>query len=70
MFLGKDEEMTVESLFFQGSKREDFSKRYSVNLFIDNRNRTGAPVIREMNPTYYNLFGKIEYVNEMGGCQN
>lgn len=65
-FLGKDEELTVESLLFQGSKREDFFNRYEVNLFIDNRTRTGAPVIREMNPTYYNLFGKIEYYNEMG----
>lgn len=66
MFLGKDEDMTVETLLFQGGKREEFFKRYSVNLFIDNRNRSGAPVIREMNPTYYNLFGKIEYYNEMG----
>lgn len=66
MFLGKEEDLIVEDLLFHGGKKEEFFKRYSVNLFIDNRNRTGAPVIREMNPTYYNLFGKIEYYNEMG----
>ena len=44
----------------------DFFKRYKVNLFIDNSKIGGAPVVNEMSPTYYNLFGKIEYYNEMG----
>jgi lon-related putative ATP-dependent protease len=45
---------------------EDFFKRYEINLFIDNSDKEGAPVIRETNPNYYNLLGKIEYVNELG----
>ncbi len=39
--------------------------RYKVNLFVNNENTKGAPVIAESNPYYYNLFGKIEYKNHM-----
>ncbi len=66
MFLDIEEENYMEKLFIQGNRKEEFLRRYSINLFIDNSNKKGAPVIREMNPNYYNLFGKIEYVNEMG----
>ncbi len=41
-------------------------KRYSVNLIVDNSETSGAPVILESNPTYYNLFGKSEYKNQLG----
>lgn len=33
---------------------------YQVNVFIDNSNSEGAPVIFETHPTYTNLFGSIE----------
>ncbi|MFA5384911.1 MAG: ATP-binding protein [Eubacteriales bacterium] len=46
--------------------RELFN-RYKVNIFINNSDTKGAPVVIETNPTYYNLFGKIEYKNIMGG---
>jgi len=39
--------------------------RYKVNLFINNENTKGAPVITESSPYYYNLFGKIEYKSHM-----
>lgn len=39
--------------------------RYKVNLFINNEDTEGAPVIAESNPYYYNLFGKIEYKTQM-----
>lgn len=39
--------------------------RYKVNLFVNNEDTKGAPVIIESNPYYYNLFGKIEYKNHM-----
>ncbi|MGE5626682.1 MAG: Lon protease family protein [Solirubrobacterales bacterium] len=38
---------------------------YSVNLFINNEKTVGAPVVIEPNPYYYNVFGKIEYKNQM-----
>jgi len=45
---------------------EDFYKRYKINLIVDNSNTKGAPVIFETNPTYFNLFGGIEYEAKMG----
>ncbi len=40
--------------------REQFFKKYEVNVLVDNSLLTGAPVIVELNPTYLNLFGKTE----------
>ncbi|MBP6218278.1 MAG: AAA family ATPase [Oligoflexales bacterium] len=47
-------------------ERRDLFRKYKINLFIDNRNQKTAPVIIETNPTYYNLFGKIEKTIEHG----
>ncbi|RQD75263.1 MAG: ATP-dependent protease [Candidatus Syntrophonatronum acetioxidans] len=41
-------------------------ERYRVNLLVDNSERTGAPVVIETNPTYYNLVGKVEYESQFG----
>ncbi len=40
--------------------------KYKVNLVVDNDHLKGAPVIYEMNPTYNNLFGRIEKKSYMG----
>jgi lon-related putative ATP-dependent protease len=40
--------------------------KYKVNHVVDNSNLKGAPVIYEMNPTYNNLFGRIEKRSYMG----
>ncbi len=40
--------------------------RYDVNIFVDNSNTKGAPVILEDNPTAANLLGCIERESEMG----
>ncbi len=40
--------------------------RYRVNLFVNNGETRGAPVVFENSPNYYNLFGKIEYNTLMG----
>lgn len=40
--------------------------RYRVNLLVDNHNTQGAPVVIEANPTFSNLFGKLEYRHELG----
>lgn len=39
---------------------------YRVNLFVDNSDLTGAPVIMDSNYQYHNLFGKLEYENQYG----
>lgn len=35
-------------------------KRYQVNVLVDRRREKGAPVVFEPNPSFHNLFGKIE----------
>ncbi|MBB66665.1 MAG: ATP-dependent protease [Rickettsiales bacterium] len=53
-------------------KSDDFDKRlfleeqFLPNVLVANRLDDSAPVIYEPNPTYQNLFGKIEYTNIHG----
>ena len=42
--------------------------RYQVNLLIDNSGLDGAPVVYEANPTYFNVFGRIEHIIQMGSA--
>ena len=39
---------------------------YRVNVFVDNSNLEGAPVISDSNYSFTNLFGKLEYENYYG----
>jgi lon-related putative ATP-dependent protease len=48
-------------------RQEPSFERYEVNVFVDNKETKGAPVVFEANPTYNNLFGRIEHVMQMGG---
>ena len=48
-------------------RQEPTFDRYQVNLLVDNKNCDGAPVVFESNPTYNNLFGRIEHVMQYGG---
>ncbi|MDD1656604.1 MAG: AAA family ATPase [Methanomicrobiales archaeon] len=40
--------------------RELAFRKYEVDVLVDNSDVKGAPVVYEKNPTYQNLFGKIE----------
>ena len=40
--------------------------RYRVNVFVDNSQTKGAPVIVETNPTYNNLIGRIDRIPRKG----
>ena len=42
---------------------------YRVNLFVDNSNLDGAPIIMDSNYTYNNIFGKLEYENVYGALK-
>lgn len=57
---------TEGSILEEKIRSKEFTKKYQVNLMIDNHDKQGAPVIQEANPKYYNLFGKIEYESNMG----
>ena len=47
-------------------QREALLRRYQANVFISNDPQGGAPVIREANPNFANLLGRIEYVGQFG----
>ncbi|MFO7983085.1 MAG: ATP-binding protein [Desulfuromonadales bacterium] len=47
---------------------EEKFERYKINLFIDHSESEGAPVVYEPNPTYFNLFGRIEHTIQMGNA--
>ena len=44
-------------------------EKYKVNLIVNNENLDHAPVVVCSNPTYYDLFGKLEYENYMGSIK-
>ena len=52
----------------QNNKAKDrsFFKRYEVNVLVSNKEGKGAPVIFEDSPEHNNIFGKIEYKNDIG----
>jgi lon-related putative ATP-dependent protease len=41
-------------------------RRYHVNVLVDRRDASGAPVVFEDHPTYQNLLGRIEHVTQLG----
>jgi len=45
---------------------QDTFIKYQVNLIVDNSQTKGAPVVIETNPTYGNLFGRIERKVQFG----
>lgn len=51
---------------FMKLQREVSFAKYSVNVLVDNSSLQGAPVVFELNPTYINLFGRIEYKIQYG----
>jgi predicted ATP-dependent protease len=50
----------------RGPQRQERLARYQVNVLIDNSGMTGAPVVVERNPTYYNLIGRLDYRTVLG----
>ncbi|MCH7787774.1 MAG: AAA family ATPase, partial [Chloroflexi bacterium] len=47
-------------------REEDPFARYRVNDLVDNSTCEGAPIIFEYSPTYYNIFGRIDYRARVG----
>ncbi len=48
------------------TKKALLAEQYAPNILLDNLPEDGAPVIYEAHPTYQNLFGRIEYVQDQG----
>lgn len=65
-FLISDEDQQIPFPLLKKTSKEGLLNKYRVNLFVDNGETKGAPIVFESNPTYYNLIGRIEYENELG----
>ncbi|HVN97883.1 MAG TPA: ATP-binding protein [Syntrophorhabdaceae bacterium] len=52
--------------FLKLPKAETSFAKYSVNIIVNNGDGRGAPVVYESNPTYLNLFGRMEYNVQYG----
>jgi len=56
----------VMAAAMQEQARKQAFGNYEVNVLVDNSGVSGAPVIVEMNPTFNNLFGRIEKEAQFG----
>lgn len=61
-FIKQDDKTNITNFYFESSSLA----KYKVNLFVDNRNLKGAPIIFEENPSYSNLICRIEHTSEQG----
>jgi lon-related putative ATP-dependent protease len=69
-FLGSDSDgeggQQLLLALLPGRPREERLARYRVNVFVDNDDSVGAPIVVERNPTYYNLVGRVDYRATLG----
>lgn len=61
-----EEEASNPFSFLKKNTQDSIRDKYKVNLVVDNSELTGAPVVVESNPTFYNLVGRVEYETRMG----
>ncbi len=62
----KSTEQESGPLAFMRPPTEDFFTRYRVNVVVSRDDAQGAPVVVESNPTYYNMFGRVDYRSQLG----
>ncbi len=60
------EEQPAAFPFMKPAKAEPALNRYAVNVLVNNKETEGAPCVFESNPTYLNLFGRIEHKFQYG----
>jgi lon-related putative ATP-dependent protease len=66
-FMPETEEVNPVKAMFSHPEKPSF-KRYMVNALVDRTGTRGAPVVFEPNPTYPNVFGRIEKRAHMGAA--
>ena len=59
-FMGEVQQPQAPPQFQNPLIKELMFRKYEVNVIVDNSDNSGAPVVFEQNPTYPNLFGKLE----------
>ncbi|MSQ25544.1 MAG: hypothetical protein EXR49_04620 [Dehalococcoidia bacterium] len=69
-FRAPDEQAKMSALFQEASKsarEREVLLPFVVNVFVDNAGQDGPPIVVENNPTFSNLFGKIDRRFLLGG---
>ena len=69
VFLEDETKSNQQNVQGPNIKKPDPCLNYRVNLFVDNSNLTGAPIIMDSNYTYHNIFGSLEYENYYGSLK-
>ncbi|MFN8163386.1 MAG: ATP-binding protein [Solirubrobacterales bacterium] len=67
-FRGADAEQALPEPMAASARRasEAFFGRYEPNVLVSHPDGDGAPVVFESSPSYYNLFGRLEYEATFG----
>jgi predicted ATP-dependent protease len=60
------EEQAPPMPFMRAQKPEPNFTRYIVNVLVNNKDAKGAPCVFESNPSYFNVFGRLEYKFQYG----
>ena len=68
-FVDEDKEKEKQQQMNPAQRKQDPSLNYRINLFVDNSNTEGAPVIMDSNYSYHNIFGSLEYENYYGSLK-
>ncbi len=63
---GQQEKLPAALASIQEASKDEHLSRYKINVFVDNNETQGAPVVEEYNPTYYNLMGRVDYQARLG----
>ncbi|MBS1271267.1 MAG: Lon protease [Candidatus Marinimicrobia bacterium] len=57
---GNGQQQQIRAMLQQQQSNEPDFTKYKVNVLVDNTHTEGGPVIDETNPTYNNIFGRME----------
>jgi len=63
---GDGEEGISESPPWLATQADSPLDRYLVNVIVDHTSTSGAPVVLETNPTYFNVMGRMEHRAQLG----
>ena len=69
VFLEDDNKQTSQNVQGPTVLKPNPCLNYRVNLFVDNSNHVGAPIIMDSNYSYHNIFGSLEYENYYGSLK-